>query len=159
MRRWRERKAWKLVTFAALAVLVFAGPAVAAEPSTTTVQAAPSAAVVGQSVVLTATVTCAGDPSGGLGLTFFDGASPLVTVPVGADGTAAFTTGFTSVGAHAITGAYNGNENCGASSSTTTVEVSAAPVSPTTPSDGLCFLCDGLINFTVGDIHNEVHIR
>jgi hypothetical protein len=139
--------------------LGLASPAAAAEPSTTTVTASPSAANVGASVELTATVTCSADPSGGLGVTFFDGGDVLNTVPVGADGQAEYTTAFTTPGTHTITAAYNGNDDCFASHGVTTVAVSTAPVPPTTPGSGGCLLaCQGLINFTVGDITNSTQI-
>ncbi|MFJ2271956.1 Ig-like domain-containing protein [Streptomyces sp. NPDC087849] len=138
-------------------VVALASPAAAAESSTTTVQASPSAAAIGQPVNLTATVTCAGDPSGGLGMTFFDGGDILDTVPVTAAGAAVYTAHLSTVGTHAITAAYNGNDNCSASNAETAVVMSAAPVPP--PLNGLCLLaCGGLINFNVGDIHNEVNI-
>jgi hypothetical protein len=144
------------LTFAALAVVAFASPAAAAPAavsSGTTVQASPSTAATGQPVDLSATVTCAGNPSGGLGMTFFDGANLLTTIPVDADGTAAYTTSFTSTGAHTITAAYNGNDNCDASNSTTTVQVTAAPAPPT-PSPGVCLLCNGLINISIENVGN-----
>ncbi|MFC5956274.1 Ig-like domain-containing protein [Streptomyces pratens] len=138
--------------------MAFASPAAAAEPSTTTVQASPSAATIGQPVTLTTTVTCAGDPSGGLGMTFFDGGDILDTVPVTAAGAAVYTAHLSTVGTHTITAAYNGNDNCSASSAEATVVMSAAPVPP--PPNGLCLLaCGGLINFHVGDIHNEINIH
>ena len=92
MTRWKDRAACNLVALAALtAVVASASPAAAADPlpkSSTTVQASPSAAEIGQWVTLTAKVTCAGDPSGGLGMTFWDGGDILDTVPVTADGAA-----------------------------------------------------------------------
>jgi hypothetical protein len=144
-----------VVPAALAAVGAFTSPAVAAEPSTTTVQATPSSASIGAQVHLTATVTCAVGPSGGLGVTFFDGATLLDTVPVAADGTAQLNTTFTAPGTHSITGAYNGNDNCGASSGTTTVQVSAATTPPS--GNGACFLlCGGaLVNFSVGNINNN----
>jgi hypothetical protein len=156
---WKDRAAKILVTSAACAAVVaLASPAVAADASSTTVQASPSAATIGQSVALTATVTCPSDPSPGLGMTFFDGGDILATVPVSSAGAAAFTASLTSVGTHTITAAYNGNDNCGASHAETTVEISAAPVVPTQPG-GFCLLaCGGLINFNVGNIHNEINI-
>jgi hypothetical protein len=149
-----------MATFAAMAAVVaFASPAAAAVQSSTSVQATPSAATIGAPVALHATVTCADDPSGGLGLTFFDGENLLATAPVGADGEAELTTTFTSTGTHTITAAYNGNDNCFASHSETTVVVSAAPVPPTAP-DGFCLLsCGGLISFKAGNIHNEINIH
>lgn len=141
---------------AALAVLAFASPAEAAVTSSTTVQATPSTAATGQSVALSATVACAGDPSGGLGMTFFDGGNLLTTVAVGSDGTATYSTSFTTTGTHTITAAYNGNDNCDASNNTTTVEVTAA-TEPTTPPTGPCLLLcggGGLINLTIQNVGN-----
>ncbi|MFF2848227.1 Ig-like domain-containing protein [Streptomyces sp. NPDC058001] len=160
MARWEKKKAWKVVACTALATVVgFASPAAAAVPSSTAVQASPSSTTVGSPVSLTATVTCTGDPSGGLGMTFFDGPDILDTVPVGANGNAAYTASFSSTGTHTITAAYNGNDNCGASNGTTSVVVSTTPVPPTPP-NGYCLLaCGGLINFQVGDIHNEIITR
>ncbi|MFC5955537.1 Ig-like domain repeat protein [Streptomyces pratens] len=152
---------WKTGTILALAAVVgLASPAAAAVNSTTTVTASPPEANVGVPVALTATVTCDDDPSGGLGMTFFDGGDILNTVPVGADGQAEHTTAFTTTGTHTITAAYNGNDNCSASNNTTTVVVSAVPVPPTTPpappANGPCLLaCGGLIDFTVGDINSN----
>ena len=66
-------------------------------PSTTTVQASPASATTGEQVVLTATVTCPGfPPTGGLGVTFFDGPDLLDTVPVNVGGQASLTTSFTT---------------------------------------------------------------
>ncbi|GAA1246956.1 hypothetical protein GCM10009665_42430 [Kitasatospora nipponensis] len=159
MTRWNDRAAWNLVMAAAVsAVVAIASPAAAAEPSTTTVQASPSAATIGQPVSLTAMVACTGDPSGGLGMTFFDSGDVLDTVPVTAAGAASYTAHLSTVGTHTITAAYNGNDNCSASNSETTVVMAAAPAPPSPP-NGLCLLaCDSLINFNVGDIHNEVNI-
>ncbi len=156
MTRWKNRLAWNSVAAAAMtAVVALASPAAAAGPSTTAVQASPSAVTVGQSVSLSATVSCAGDPSGGLGMTFFDGSTLLDTVPVSAAGAASYTTSLSTAGSHTITAAYNGNDNCTASNAVTTVVVSAAP----TPSNGLCLLaCSGLINFNVGNINNEIDV-
>lgn len=157
MLRQQGWKAWSMVVPAALAAAVaFASPAVAAEPSTTTVQATPSSTGVGEPVYLAATVTCGADLAGGLGVTFFDGDTLLGTVPVAADGTAQYITTFTTSGTHMITGAYNGNENCGASNGAATVQVSGSTNPP--PGGGACvLLCGGaLINFSVGNIHNNI---
>ncbi|WP_234354585.1 Ig-like domain-containing protein [Streptomyces sp. NRRL WC-3618] len=163
MRRWQDRRMWKTGTILALAAVVsLASPAAAAVDSTTTVTASPPAANVGVSVTLTATVTCADDPTGGLGVTFFDGGDLLDTVPVSTNGQAEHTTSFTTTGTHTITAAYNGNDNCFASSNTTTVVVSAVPVPvpPTPPANGFCLLaCGGLIGFTVGDINNNIEVH
>lgn len=143
------------------ALVAFAAPAAAQVLSSTSVQAVPSSAASGQAVALDATVTCAGDPSGGLGMTFFDGANLLATVPVAADGTATYSTSFTTTGTHTITAAYNGNGNCDASNNTTTVDVTAAPSSGL---PGLCLLaCGGLVDVNVEDhyiynIHNTYNV-
>ncbi|WP_240510009.1 Ig-like domain-containing protein [Streptomyces malaysiense] len=156
MRRRRTRGGWAVTSAALAAVLAAAAPAAAAA-SSTSVTASPSTATVGGSVQLTAAVTCGSDPSGGLGMSFFDGGDLLTTVPVAADGQATYTTSFTTTGTHTITAAYNGNEACDASNSTTTVQVSSSPAPPDgTP--GLCLLaCGSLIGFVVGDIHNTVN--
>ncbi|MFJ9967918.1 Ig-like domain-containing protein [Streptomyces avermitilis] len=161
VRRWQDRRVWKASTIGALAAVVgFASPASAAVSSTTTVTASPSAASVGAPVALTATVTCSADPSRVLlGLTFFDGGDILGEVAVDSAGHAHFTTAFTTTGTHTITAAYNGNANCFASNSTTTVQVSAAPVPPTPPGHGLCRDdCCGLINIHLGGIKTSIGI-
>ncbi|MEW2181310.1 Ig-like domain-containing protein [Streptomyces sp. NPDC005406] len=157
MKAWRARNAGLMVAVAAAAtVLSLAPSAAAADPSSTTVEVVPSSAVTGQLVTLEATVTCSSDPSGGLGVTFFDGPDLLATAAVSADGHSSLTTGFTTTGTHTITAAYNGDDSCGASSDTTTVTVSQAPAPPADAPG--CLLC-GLIDFTVGDIHNEVNVN
>ncbi|MEU0009245.1 Ig-like domain-containing protein [Streptomyces sp. NPDC006314] len=134
MRTTRDRG--MLVTATALAaVLGLASPA-AAVPSSTTVTATPQSTTAGSPVHLQATVTCASDPSGGLGMTFFDGGDLLVTVPVAPNGQADYTATFPA-GSHTITAAYNGNGTCDASHSTTTVEVTTAPTPPG-PVPGAC---------------------
>ncbi|NLU75292.1 Ig-like domain repeat protein [Streptomyces sp. HNM0575] len=115
-------------------VLGFAAPAVAEEPSSTTVQATPASVAVGDPVTLNSQVTCTADPSGQLGVTFFDGGEILATVPVAPDGSASVTAVFQTVGTHTITASYNGNDNCFASNDTTTVQVSQD--GPTPPSGG-----------------------
>ncbi|WP_392895699.1 Ig-like domain repeat protein [Streptomyces sp. LN699] len=145
-----------MVAVAAATVLSIAPSAAAADPSSTTVQATPSSATTGQLVTLDATVTCSSDPSGGLGVSFFDGPDLLATAAVSADGHSSLTTGFTTTGTHTITAAYNGDDGCSASNDTTTVTVSQAPAPPAnTPS---CLLC-GLIDFNVGDINNKVNVN
>ncbi|CAL2066656.1 Big_3_5 domain-containing protein [Streptomyces murinus] len=158
VRRRRTHGGWA-VTSAALAVVLAAAAPAAAASSSTSVTASPSTTTVGGSVQLTASVTCDSDPSGGLGMTFFDGGDLLSTVPVGADGQATYPTSFTTTGTHTITAAYNGNGACDASNNTTTVQVSSAPTPPDGTS-GLCLLaCGGLISFVVGDIHNTVSVH
>ncbi|WP_189109084.1 Ig-like domain-containing protein [Streptomyces camponoticapitis] len=149
----------RLVVAAALAaVLGLATPAWAV-PSTTTVTATPQTAAVGDQVQLAATVDCPADPTGGLGVTFFDGSTLLDTVPVDANGLAGLTTTFSTVGSHTITAAYNGSAECDASNSTTAVQVTSAPTPPNPPTPGFCLLaCGGLLTFSVGDINNTVNI-
>jgi hypothetical protein len=149
--RYRRTPRRIVLTFIALAgLLVFTPQAWAQVPSTTTVQAAPATATTGEPVVLTATVTCTASPAGGLGVTFFDGGDLLDTVPLNAGGQASLTHSFATEGTHTITAAYNGNNNCGASSSTTTVQISAAPPTPPTPPTPSCGCGSGLVN-----IHNS----
>ena len=156
MRNWQKWNALTLGTLATLAVVASASPAAAAAvDSTTTVQASPTAPVTGQLVALNAKVDCTGDPSLGLGVSFFDGQDLLATAPVGTDGTSTLRTGFISTGEHEITAAFNGDDNCNASSSKTTVEVSDASTSPTNPS-APCFLLCGLLNLNVSNIGNNV---
>ncbi|MET8558570.1 Ig-like domain-containing protein [Streptomyces sp. NPDC004959] len=117
----------------------------------------PQSTEVKTPVQLSATVDCPSDPTGGLGVTFFDGSDLLDTVPVNANGQATYTATLTTTGAHTITAAYNGNTNCDASNGTTTVQVTNAPTPPG-PTPGFCLLaCGGLINFNVGDINNTVN--
>ncbi len=133
-RRRVPRNWWGSAATALVAVVAFATPAAAQESSTTTVQAVPSSAAVGAPVELIATVSCPNDPSGGLGVTFFDGGDILDTKQVGADNTARLPdTTFDTVGTHTITAAYNGNAECFASSASTTVTVSATPTPPSPP--------------------------
>lgn len=156
MKTCLARKVGLVIAVAAATVLSLAPSAAAADPSSTTVQATPSSAVTGQLVTLDATVSCGSDPSGGLGVSFFDGSELLATAPVSPDGQSTLTTGFTTTGTHTITAAYNGDDSCDASNGTTTVTVSQAP-SPPADNPG-CLLC-GLIDFHVGDVRNEVNVN
>ncbi|WP_381790600.1 Ig-like domain-containing protein [Streptomyces niveus] len=152
------RRGRLVVATALAAVLGLASPAWAV-PSSTTVTATPQSAQVGASVQLAATVDCPADPTGGLGMTFFDGTVQLDTVPVNANGQASYNTTFSTAGSHTITAAYNGNSGCDASNSTTTVQVTSAPTPPG-PNPGFCLIaCGGLINFSTGDINNTVNIN
>lgn len=144
-----------VLTTALAAVVALASPA-AAVASSTAVAAAPQATTAGSPVQLHASVACASDPSGGLGVTFFDGSDLLATVPVTSGGQADFSYTFTA-GMHTITAAYSGNGTCDASSSTTTVHVTTAPVPPG-PIPGFCLVaCGSLINFSTGNIFTYVH--
>jgi type V secretory pathway adhesin AidA len=164
MARRHPRRQGTLIATAALAAVVGLATPAAAADSSTTAQASPSTATVGSPVTLTATVTCPEDPSGGLGVTFFDGGTELMpTVPVNSNGQATLTTSFNTTGTHTITAAYNGNqvgdEGCGASNGTTTVTVDE---SPTPPNPSPCLLLctptlgTSLINFSTGNINNNI---
>ncbi|MDV9187443.1 Ig-like domain-containing protein [Streptomyces sp. SR27] len=147
-----------LVAAAALAAVIGLATPAAAVDSSTTVQASPSTTTVGNPATLTATVACAEDPSGGLGVTFWDGPDVLDTIAVNSSGQATYTATFNVTGTHTITAAYNGNTGCDASSNTTTVTVTQTPAPPT---PGPCLLLcggPGLFNFSTGNIHNEVNI-
>jgi hypothetical protein len=131
MRKWFKWQTSRILLPAALVPAVLAGLAVSAtqtsaqvlNPTVTTVQATPVAALAGQTVTLTAEVSCSADPSGGLGVTFFDGSNLIATVPVDSSGDASLVTSFATTGNQVITAAYNGNSNCAASSGTTTIGV------------------------------------
>lgn len=155
--RITPRKGRLVVATALTVVLGLASPAWAA-PSSTTVTATPQSTTVEAPVQLQATVNCPADPTGGLGVTFFDDSTLLDTVPVNVNGQASYTATFTTTGTHTITAAYNGNTECDASSTTTSVQVTPAPTPPAgTP--GLCLLaCNGLINFTGvnGNLTNNI---
>ncbi|MEU3220605.1 Ig-like domain-containing protein [Streptomyces sp. NPDC006971] len=160
VRHWQGLRFWKTALFTALAAVIALGtPAAAQDLSTTTVVASPTTTAVGSPVTLTATISCPEDPSGGLGVTFFDGPDLLATVPVGSNGVAVYSATFATEGAHAITAAYNGNDVCAASNDETTVMVSSTPTPPTTPAGWCAFVCGSLINFTVGDMNNNVVVH
>jgi hypothetical protein len=154
----RGRRHATLAFTALAALLAFAPQASAQAMSTTTVEASPTAATVGEQVVLTATVDCTGAPEGGLGVTFFDGSNLLDTVDVDPNGFASLATSLSTTGEHLITAAYNGNDNCFASNDETTVAVSDAPTppappappTPSTPSLG------GRISFNNGNTYNII---
>lgn len=156
MKACLARKVGLVIAVAAATVLSLAPSAAALDPSSTTVQATPSSATTGRLVTLGATVTCNSDPSGGLGVSFFDGPNLLATAPVSADGRSSLTTGFTTTGTHTITAAYNGDDTCGASNGVTDVTVSQAPAPPA--GNPGCLLC-GLIGFQVGDVHNDINVN
>ena len=82
-------------------------------------------AVAGSSVSFTATVSPSqllpALPTGNM--TFFDGSSPLVTVKVGSNNSAAFSTSTLASGKHTISAAYTGDANYGGSVSAPLTEV------------------------------------
>ena len=99
--------------------------------TTTTLTASPSAAVAGQPILLTATISPA--PSGSaLGtVNFFDGSTLLGTGTVNASGVATFTTSNLPVGSHTLTAVYSGNSTF-ASSTSSPVTETVSPISTTT---------------------------
>src|SRR5262249_53379445 len=110
---------------------------VTVSPASTTVALASSVnpAVTGQAVTFTATVAAvapgAGTPTGTV--TFKDGNVVLGTAPVGADGTARFTTSFAAASGHVITAVYSGDPNfVGSTSQAFTEQVNAGTTQATT---------------------------
>lgn len=114
-------------------------------PTTTTVTATPSTTPSGNTVVLTAVVSC---PTGGIGeptgtVSFFDtttaapvflGTAPLVNTGAGTSDTAAVpvTATFSSPpAAHTVTGVYSGDALCRSSQGTTTVTTTTTTVAVT----------------------------
>jgi hypothetical protein len=146
---------------AGLAVSATQASAQGLEQSTTTVQATPASATVGQAVTLTVQVSCPADPSGGLGVTLFDGSNLLATVPVDSTGAGSLNTNFSATGSHVITAAYNGDSDCAASNNTTTVDVTSSPAPPTPPSlignVGSLIGNAGSINFGNNYTSNEIN--
>ncbi|WP_435018239.1 Ig-like domain repeat protein [Tundrisphaera sp. TA3] len=95
--------------------------------STMTLAASAATSNFGEPVTLTATI--AGQFGGAVGgtVSFFDGATPLGSAPVGADGTAIFVTSALGTGAHQITAVYGGDANLlGATSPAVAVAISPA---------------------------------
>jgi hypothetical protein len=68
-----------------------------------------NSAVFGQLVTFVATVTAAGTPSGSV--SFFDGTTPLGTVPLDSSGRATLTPSSLSPGSDAITASYSGDSD------------------------------------------------
>jgi Bacterial Ig-like domain (group 3) len=138
-RSGRRGRRHATLAFTALAALLAFAPQASAQAmsSSTVVEASPTAATVGERVVLTATVNCTGTAEGGLGVTFFDGSNLLATVDVDPNGFASLATSFITTGEHLITAAYNGTDSCSASNDETTVAVSDAPAPPAPPLGGL----------------------
>ena len=100
--------------------------------SSTALTSSQNPSTAGQAFTLTATVTCSGfTPTGTIN--FFDGGNPLgnslVTAGPGPNqGNGVISPSSLSVGSHSITATYNGDSNCGASTSplTQTVNQDAA---------------------------------
>ncbi len=105
-------------------------------PTQTALQLSPNPVVFGQPETMTATVTHSTGPGTPTGtVTFKDGSTTLVTVPVSGSGgsaTASFTTSTLAAGSHSITATYSGDTNFAGSSSTAgTLVVGAAPTTVT----------------------------
>jgi Bacterial Ig-like domain (group 3)/FG-GAP-like repeat len=97
--------------------------------TSTSLQASATTLRVGQTVTLTATVTAAGGSIPGGPVTFFNGAAPLGTATLNAQGVATIQTSLLPPGVNSITAAYPGNTAFAASTSpalTITVNAYAA---------------------------------
>ncbi len=106
-------------------------------PTTTTLSAAPTSAVSGTAVNLTAAVAEVGGsavPTGSV--TFKDGATTLGAMTLNATGVAVYTTSSLAVGAHSITAAYGGDA-ANASSTSTAASVTVTPVPAPTVTIGV----------------------
>ncbi len=96
---------------------------VAPQPTTTTLAAAPTEIILGQSVTLTATVAVVIDPPLTGSVTFFNGATPLGTVAVDTNGVATLTFTPQTPGKLSLTARYAGTNDFSSSA--------AAPVTVT----------------------------
>jgi hypothetical protein len=109
--------------------------------ATTTTLSAPSSAAATKQVMLTASVTGAGAPTGTVA--FSDGAgvisgcdSAALTQPTATTATATCTTSFSAAGAHKITASYSGDTNYDSSTSGMRMVLVSAPVIPPPPGSG-----------------------
>jgi hypothetical protein len=85
-------------------------------PSATALSPSANPSPFGSNLTLTATVTSAGGtPTGNV--TFYDGATPLGTVPLNGSGQAMYNTSVLSVGVHSLTASYAGDAGHSPSSS------------------------------------------
>jgi Ca2+-binding RTX toxin-like protein len=108
------------------------GDGQAAAATTTTLRTSTATAVLGQPVLLTASVNSPGGTPTGT-VTFLDGNTVVGTAAVGAEGTARLRTSFAAAGGHAITAVYSGDGRFAGSSQTLTEQVSSPPApAPTT---------------------------
>lgn len=99
--------------------------------TTQTTLSAPSTAIAGQSITLTATVTGNGATSTGT-VTFKDGATTLGTGSLSAGGVATFSLSTLAIGTHTLTATYGGDTNDATSTSTPlTLTVSQATTTTT----------------------------
>lgn len=90
--------------------------------STTALNSSNTSPFLGAPVSLTAQAssTTTGTPTGSIA--FYDGTALLATVPVGADGSAAYSSSGFALGAHSVTAVYSGDANFTSSTSSATVE-------------------------------------
>lgn len=121
----------RLLLLAAVALLGFVAEPASALTSTTTVLASSAnPSVVGQNIVLTATVTSSAATGT---VTFKDGTTSLGTVSL-ASGSASLSTVFLGLGNHSLSASYSGDANYGAStSSPLNLTVVSEPVLPAPP--------------------------
>src|SRR5277367_4141542 len=117
-------------------VFVFTPAAATLAATTTSLSASTMTPTTGQSVTFTATVapkSGAGNPTGTV--TFSDGNTQIGSVSLNSAGSAAFDTSGLAVGTHSISGAYSGDANFAAStSSPVSVTISAPAKIATTTS-------------------------
>jgi hypothetical protein len=116
--------------------------------STTAVAAATSPSVLGQSVILTSTVSSSfGTPTGTV--SFLNGSSTMGTATL-TNGVASFTKAFNSVGTHTITAVYSGDASFAASTSpamnqlvmvTLTLDLTGSGAGSVSSTDGLISGC------------------
>jgi hypothetical protein len=108
---------------------------VSAINTSTTLTSSANPVTAGQPVTFTATVA-AGFPNAGIptgSITFLDGNIPLMTVPLDTSGSATFTTGSLTAGAHVLTAVYTPSGDFADSTSAVLTEtVNAAPVRTST---------------------------
>ncbi|WP_436794659.1 ice-binding family protein [Actinospongicola halichondriae] len=101
--------------------------------TTSTVESSDTTTASESPVTFTATVE-GGDGSTPTGIVeFFDDATSIGTAPLGADGTAEFTTTALSEGSHTITVVYLGAPGYGSSTSTDLTQIVQTPSSPPGP--------------------------
>ena len=96
--------------------------------TTTALSSSVNPSAIGQPVTFTATVNVVGPASGtptGT-VTFSDGGTTMANVPLGTDGTAAFTASSLAVKAHPITAVYSGDGNFNGSTGSLTQNVQYA---------------------------------
>lgn len=130
---WRRARILLLVLFALLLVACKGDAGPPAElvgrvaqslkvATATTLASSANPAVIGQRVVLSATVTATGETPAG-SVTFSDGVTSLGTATLDGEGTARFATTAFAVGAHSITASYGGDTTHEPSTSAVVVQV------------------------------------